>query len=426
MAFGDILGALSVSGTSITNPFSATGSVSVSVGDLIFCTLAEQVNLTVTSVTDNLHTPTNYTAQNAGSSDGTVNGRSFFIVATVAGTLTSINATCTASGDNASFSAVVISGPFLATASVVDRNRPNVTGSGAQPLPTPFPSTTSLNQAGEVVVSWITNLNKIIGPSIASPALLAKDTSDSQSVTEALIACEVTQALTSVTIAFSGGNDTNVNSWVAGTVTFKQKAIANSQTLTFSQSETVTLLAGKKFGELFTLLMAEAVTLVPIRARLKVISATSTQAITLARTAGKLIRISSAQSVRLTRGFGKSMNITLVQLVTLTSLVRKLIIVIQAQLVGLTVNKTIRRTILILQGQVASLARLKGHITNLLISIISAQLGSLLTRFIPGPPPPPPPKRLIINGWYVDSHGGLYYTYRTEDDQPGPEPPVSN
>lgn len=32
---------------------------------------------------------------------------------------------------------------------------------------------------------------------------------------------------------------------------------------------------------------------------------------------------------------------------------------------------------------------------------------------------------LIINGWYNDSKGGIYYYYRTVDGQPGPRPPVT-
>ena len=32
---------------------------------------------------------------------------------------------------------------------------------------------------------------------------------------------------------------------------------------------------------------------------------------------------------------------------------------------------------------------------------------------------------LIINGWYTDSRGGIYYYYRDKDFNPGPRPPVT-
>lgn len=40
-------------------------------------------------------------------------------------------------------------------------------------------------------------------------------------------------------------------------------------------------------------------------------------------------------------------------------------------------------------------------------------------------PPTPPTGPLIINGWYTDSKGGIYYYYKTPDGKPGPRPPVT-
>jgi len=44
MAFGALLGTLTGNAISITNPFSATGSVVVSVGDLVVAVIAQQAH----------------------------------------------------------------------------------------------------------------------------------------------------------------------------------------------------------------------------------------------------------------------------------------------------------------------------------------------------------------------------------------------
>lgn len=149
MAQGDIRGsALTGSANSITNPMNATGSVDVSVGDLVFVTLSQQTNLTATGATDNLgHT---YSAVNAGTDAGTVSIRCFYVRITTAGTLTTVSVATSASTNDASVAAIVIEGPFVA--SPLDANPANTTDGT-----TPFtcPATGTLAQANEVVMAAI-------------------------------------------------------------------------------------------------------------------------------------------------------------------------------------------------------------------------------------------------------------------------------
>jgi len=147
LAFGDVKGTLVGSNASIPNPFVATGSVTVAVGDLIVACVSERVNLTAGTMTDNLgHT---YTAQNAGTDGGNATGRAYWIIATAAGTLTSVSVTATASSDDAGIGAVVYEGAFAA--SPLDASPANTADAAA-----PFVSsaTGALAQADELVVNW--------------------------------------------------------------------------------------------------------------------------------------------------------------------------------------------------------------------------------------------------------------------------------
>lgn len=149
MAQGDLRGTLTGSVSSVTNPTVASGSVAVSVGDLVFGTMAQQTNLTAAgTVTDNLGNT--YAYVNAGTDAGTVTIRSFYARVTNAGTLTTVNVPATASANDASVVAAVIAGPFLA--SPLDANPANATDGT-----TPFtcPATGTLAQASEVVMAAI-------------------------------------------------------------------------------------------------------------------------------------------------------------------------------------------------------------------------------------------------------------------------------
>lgn len=148
MAFGDLKGTLTGTAASITNPMPATGSVSVSVGDLVYVVISQQTNLTAGTTTDNLGNT--YTPLHAGTDNGNTTGRDYYSRVTVAGTLTTINVAATASANDASVGALVIEGPF--DASPLDANPAIQTSDVTSPLT--CPSTGTLAQADEVVLCW--------------------------------------------------------------------------------------------------------------------------------------------------------------------------------------------------------------------------------------------------------------------------------
>jgi hypothetical protein len=149
VAKGDLRGTLTGSVNSVTNPTVASGSVAVSVGDLVFGTMSQQTALSASgTVTDNLGNT--YAYVNAGTDAGTVAGRSFYARVTVAGTLTTVNVPATASANDASVVADVIEGPFLT--SPLDASLANATDAT-----TPFTCTATgvMAQASNVVMAAI-------------------------------------------------------------------------------------------------------------------------------------------------------------------------------------------------------------------------------------------------------------------------------
>src|SRR5688572_957274 len=122
MAFGDLKGTLGGNANSITNPFNATGSVAVAVGDLVYAVLGQQTNLTVTACADNLFNT--YIETQLGLDAGTSTGRAFYTRVTMPGTLTTISATTTGSTNDVAFLAAVIEGPFEVRA--IDANPTNI------------------------------------------------------------------------------------------------------------------------------------------------------------------------------------------------------------------------------------------------------------------------------------------------------------
>jgi hypothetical protein len=211
MAFGGLKGFLEAAANSITNPFAATGSVAVGVGDLVFAVLGEQTTLTITAVADNLGNT--YSAVNAGTVSGAVTGRAFYSRVTVAGTLTSVSATTTASGDNVAFVAAVIEGPFAV--GPLDTAPANTTAD----ITTPFtcPATGTLAQAREVVMAWCVADGSAVWTASA-PNLLVR-TLATQSILHTIIGYQAVNATTTVSPAFAGTNPTVI---VLGTASFKQ------------------------------------------------------------------------------------------------------------------------------------------------------------------------------------------------------------
>ena len=224
-AFGDLLGTLSVGKTSVTNPLSATGSVSVSVGDLIVAAYAELNSDTVTGVTDNLGNT--YTAQNAGSA-ATAAGRAFYSRVTVAGTLTSVNAATTASTDDAALSVACFSGGSLGFASPpIDANPANTTGDVTSPFT--CPATGTLAQAIEVVVGWMSLTRGQTNTASPSPFALAKNqassTANAASSVCAALCFDLVSSTASSSPSFTCASGTFSGS-VLGTMSFKQASPA--------------------------------------------------------------------------------------------------------------------------------------------------------------------------------------------------------
>jgi hypothetical protein len=207
-AFGDSLGALSVTGTSITDPFVAAGSVVVAADDLIVAVLTEQTSLTVTSVDDNLGNT--YTPTNDGSDAGAVTGRAFYSIVTAAGTLTAVNAQTTASSDNAAMVAVALKGPV----SAIDKNPANTTNDLATPYP--CPATGTLAQADELIVHWASGTVRFypVSPSYLRHAVGVTGASVN-------IGAYVVAATTDQTPSFTGIES---SADVLGTITFKKTA----------------------------------------------------------------------------------------------------------------------------------------------------------------------------------------------------------
>lgn len=220
MAFGDLLGALLVGNTSVTNPMVAVGTVSVSVGDLIVAFGAETTNLTITACTDNLGN--SYTAQNAGTDGGSITGRMFYSKATAGGTLTAVNGTFTASTDDAVLVAAVFSkGPNGFAASPVDANPTNISGDTTTPYT--CPATGTLAQASELVVCAFAQGTTAQIINASSPNLMAASkTSAVGGSASGSIGYQVVTANTSIAPSFTAGG--TVASSTLHTISFKEAA----------------------------------------------------------------------------------------------------------------------------------------------------------------------------------------------------------
>jgi hypothetical protein len=218
MAFGDLKGTLTGNLTSITNPAPITGSVSVSVGDLIVAVCGQQTNLTVTACADNLGN--SYTAQNAGTLAGaTVSARMFYSRATVGGTLTTINFTTTASANNFAGFGGVFEGDF--TAPPIDANPANITSDITSPFT--CPATGTLAQADELVVCWGSSNQSAVWAA-TSPLLLAGN-ANSSTLVKIAIGRKVVAATTTTSSEFTAAaNPTNC---ILATASFKKGVAAD-------------------------------------------------------------------------------------------------------------------------------------------------------------------------------------------------------
>ncbi len=242
MAFGALKGGLTASNISIPDPFSATGSVSVAVGDLIRCVIGEQTSLTTVSVSDNLgHS---YTAFNAGVTSSVHTAIAYWVIATSAGTLTSVDANTTSSSHNAVIAADVFEGPFDA-ASPLDANPAIATGD----VTTPFtcPATGTLAQADELVLNWAVRGGAIAFAATA-PMAISTQIAASALISTAL-GYQVVAATTSVVSEFTGTG--TPSDMMLGTASFKRARQLSVVADAFSVAATFAnagLLHGSKFA----------------------------------------------------------------------------------------------------------------------------------------------------------------------------------
>lgn len=199
MAFGDIRGKLTGNGASVTNPSTATGSVTVSVGDLIVGVFAQQTSLSVTGISDNLGNT--YTAQNAGTDPGTGTGRMFYSRVAFSGTLTTLNFTASASANNYACVGAVYAGDFASPP--INANPTNSTNDIASPFT--CPPTGTLTQTSQVVIGWasaaIGTANWTASSGISTVAVQFLDPG---ALVAAFIGSIVVTATTTVTPAFAG------------------------------------------------------------------------------------------------------------------------------------------------------------------------------------------------------------------------------
>jgi hypothetical protein len=237
---GDLKGTLAGGTTAIPvgGAMAATGSVAVAIGDLIVATFSEVGANSVTSCTDSLHTPTTYTAQNAGTLS-TVGGRCFYFIATLAGTLTSVTGTGAAGTDDFAAAAAVFQGPF--NTPVVDINATNVTDTTS---PFSCPATGTLNQASELIIGWFALTRGQTITLATAPFLLAVNSAsaagNAASSCSSALGYQKVNATTTQTSVFTDASGT-FNGGVLGTLTFKLGA-QNTRAMTV-RSTSVTQLA---------------------------------------------------------------------------------------------------------------------------------------------------------------------------------------
>ncbi len=144
-----------------TNPgtgIAATGSVSVSVGDLVFVNYAIRGAVTVT-VTDNLGN-TYYALAAPGSGTGRAYG--FYSIVTSAGTLTTVTGAHTSSSLDAAIIVAVFEGPFYGYPTGLDKN-PSAVADSTSPFT--GAQTGTLSYSDELVIGWMAQGNGAAGGS---------------------------------------------------------------------------------------------------------------------------------------------------------------------------------------------------------------------------------------------------------------------
>lgn len=148
MAAGDLKGFFSAAFDSHGATRDATGSVAVSVGDLIVVQVIQQVGMATSGVTDNLGNT--YGAIDGGGEDpGNASMRRFASRVTSAGTLTTVTVAGAVTSNDVIIIAAIFEGPFEAPP--IDAN-PTFVDDNTSPFT--CPATGTLAQANEIVVAF--------------------------------------------------------------------------------------------------------------------------------------------------------------------------------------------------------------------------------------------------------------------------------
>lgn len=212
MAFGGLKGTLRANATSIPNPATATGSVVVAVGDLVYAVFGEQTSPTTTTCSDNLGNT--YAALSAATDAGTSTAHAYYSRVTVAGTLTTVSAVATASSSNYAAVAAVIEGPFAI--GPLDANPANITSDNTSPFT--CPTTGTLNRANEVVMCFQVATGST-ATSASSPNTLAGTQESTATVLHVCVGYQLVSSTSAVAPAFTAGS--NPTDSVLGTTSFK-------------------------------------------------------------------------------------------------------------------------------------------------------------------------------------------------------------
>jgi hypothetical protein len=205
-----VIGILTANKTSITNPNTASGSLAVEDGDLIFVATDEQsASITITGVTDNL--TNTYTAQTAGTVNTNNACMAFYSIVTEAGTLTDVIAAATASTNDVAMTVVAFKGPFSAVDKTSAHNNDFA-------RPWTGDATGTLAQASELAVAWIGVPSTADTLTATSPWTSAGSISTT-GLRRAMIAYQNVEATTSLTPTFNGNADAQS---IVASMTFKR------------------------------------------------------------------------------------------------------------------------------------------------------------------------------------------------------------
>lgn len=234
MSAGTLKGLLSGRGTTLPDPFPATGSVVVLVNDIVYVSICQRLSSTSVSVDDNLGNT--YTAVSAFTNSGSIFGRAFWARVTNPGTLTTVNVQSSEVNDDNDWIvyAGVYEGPFVA--SPLDANPSNTTDSGGT---TTCPPTGVLAQASELVVSWVSSDGEAGDfPFTANLPMLLVDSELAGNAIRHGQAYKKVSATTSTTPSFSTTDSSSAA--VEGTTSFKIDT--SSVAISFSGNTTLAIL----------------------------------------------------------------------------------------------------------------------------------------------------------------------------------------